>query len=61
MATARVWIEGAGLGDAWHLDHVTLTHLPSTRAWRFDCKDWVPKVRFKSSCCNYEWYSRQGL
>lgn len=56
MAHARVWIEGGGLGDAWHLDHVILTHLPSTRAWRFDCKDWVPKVGAGCGCgCYLEW------
>ncbi|PNH12713.1 Lipoxygenase y domain-containing protein 1 [Tetrabaena socialis] len=43
MAACRVWIEHRGLGDNWHLDHVLLTHLPSQREWRFDCKDWVPK------------------
>ncbi|GLC44364.1 hypothetical protein PLESTF_000049800 [Pleodorina starrii] len=43
MAACRVWIENPGLGDNWHLDHVLLTHLPSQREWRFDCRDWVPK------------------
>ncbi|GFR41097.1 hypothetical protein Agub_g1741 [Astrephomene gubernaculifera] len=43
MAGCRVWIENPGLGDNWHLDHVLLTHLPSQREWRFDCRDWVPK------------------
>ncbi|KAG2450199.1 hypothetical protein HYH02_000301 [Chlamydomonas schloesseri] len=43
MATCKVWIENPGMGDNWHLDHVLLTHLPSQREWRFNCRDWVPK------------------
>ncbi len=34
-------MEGGGLGDNWHLDHVLLTHLPSLRAWRFGLNSWV--------------------
>ncbi len=43
IASCRVWIENPGMGDNWHLDHVLLTHLPSQRQWRFNCRDWVPK------------------
>lgn len=43
MASCKVWIENPGMGDNWHLDHVLLTHLPSQREWRFNCRDWVPK------------------
>lgn len=44
LVSCRVWLDEqtAGWGDAWHLDHVLVTHLPSNRAWRFDWKNWVP-------------------
>ncbi|KXZ56858.1 hypothetical protein GPECTOR_1g774 [Gonium pectorale] len=42
ITACTVWIEHAGMGDNWHLDHVLLT-APSQREWRFDCRDWVPK------------------
>jgi hypothetical protein len=31
ISSARVWLENIGLADAWHLDKVVLTHLPSLR------------------------------
>lgn len=44
LVSCRVWLDEqtAGWGDAWHLDHLLVTHLPSNRAWRFDWRNWVP-------------------
>lgn len=43
MRSARVWLENVHLGDAWFLDSITLTHLPSQRSWQFPFANWVPK------------------
>ncbi|GFH12272.1 uncharacterized protein HaLaN_07922, partial [Haematococcus lacustris] len=42
VASVRLWLEGAGLGDAWHLDRLILQHLPSQRSWEFALRDWLP-------------------
>lgn len=43
LVKACVWQEGGGLGAAWHLDHIIVTHMPSGGQWRFKCAAWVPR------------------
>lgn len=45
LTSCKVWMDQAttSMGDDWHLDRITVSHVPSNRTWVFNYKNWLPK------------------